>query len=140
MYYGQLTHFFTLRYYRSELDLADAYGRHTLLHGFKSEYAKRSPSRPWEPNRRILTQSVQGFSKVTRQAWMTAWRQNPLKRRSLVWCIQEIHVVSADEATALRLERRRMWGRYLDVEQAPTSLWSVVLRQPGGSVLFYPHR
>ena len=94
-------------------------------------YTSRRP-RQLAADQRFLSQNVIGFTKDKRAQWMAAWRRTPVSSRPLVWCIQETHVTSVEEAAELRQDRRRVWGKQHDSSQAPMSFWMVGTSKTSG--------
>lgn len=56
---------------------------------------------------------------------MAAWRHVPVNCKPLAWCIRETHVATAEEASALQHDCRKLWGKHLDREQATLSCLSI---------------
>jgi exonuclease III len=70
---------------------------------------------------------------------MTAWRRTPVKERPIAWLLQETHVQSTDEATALQAEWKRMWGQQYQHPDQELSYWSVDDSKRGGvAILLNP--
>ena len=63
---------------------------------------------------------------------VAAWRNAPRKTRPDIWCLQETHVATQDEAEDLN--RDWNWVRGLSTEDpaSPLSYWSLGTRQAGG--------
>lgn len=70
---------------------------------------------------------------------MEAWRKTPIHRRPIAWCIQETHVTTAAEVSDLQMEWKRLWGKHVDVTQAPMSFWSIGASKAAGvAILLTP--
>ena len=88
---------------------------------------------------KIVTQYVRGFTSKSRPVWMAAWRHAPRKSRPDIWCLQETHVATQEEADALECEWKRLWGISTTDPTSQLSYWSLGTRQLGGvAILLTP--